>query len=217
MARTKRPIKTDLTASSFVHKLRNDQRAGKATRKANRSRNHWKRSCRFREAKRRSKMYTPDVSASSKQERARITSQSAVAGSKRSLPASAAGQTYSPRPTSSSSSSQLATPNYRGGPSASASHSSTSSPSSTSLYPSLGPFQSPNIRTSQARRQTIASGGGVARRQASTPTAASGVGPSAKRRKRVVHETDRIRIESLSPWPAEVARRLRDATKGAAP
>lgn len=154
-------------------------------------------------------MYTPDVSASSKQEMARITSQSAVAGSKRSLPASAAGQTYSPRPTSSS---QLATPNYRGGASASASHSSTSSPSS--LYPSLGPFQSP-IRTSQARRQTIASSGGVARRQAATPTAAAGVGPSAKRRKRVVHETDRIRIESLSPWPAEVARRLRDATKGA--
>jgi hypothetical protein len=128
-------------------------------------------------------------------------------GGKRSLqPSGGNAQTvFSPR-------AQFSTPNYRATSSSGnvATTSSSSSSSSPSLYPSLPSFQSP-IRTPQSRRQTLASGlaGMPPRRQA--PPAGSSAGPAAKRRKRVVHETDRVRLELLSPWPAEVVRRLRES------
>jgi len=75
---------------------------------------------------------------------------------------------------------------------------------SPSLYPSLGSFNTPLFRP----RQTPATS--AQRRQAAGPPS---VGPAAKRRKRVVFETDRFRLESLSPWPAEVVRHLKEATR----
>jgi hypothetical protein len=159
-------------------------------------------------------MYTPDVSAGQYPDRGRSGAAATTGprnGSKRSLPVSG-GQAFSPRPSpSTSTTSRVATtPNFRGATASSAASASSSPSSSASLYPSLGPFQSPIGTSREARRQTIASAGAMTRRQA--PPASQAAGPAAKRRKRVVHETDRIRIESLSPWPSEIARRLRDST-----
>lgn len=98
------------------------------------------------------------------------------------------------------------TPSSSSSSSSSFSYATPSTPAAAKpLYPSLGSFQSPP-------GSAIAPVGG--RQPISTPLRGRTPGagglpiPAAKRRKKVIWEDDRVRIESVVSWPDEVVRRL---------